>query len=401
MVAELRRRRRPTSALSKLLIGLCVAILCVVVATQLLMQYSVGRFAQQTLEAELSRDARLVRDLLSREEMLADPDARQRELSRIASQLDVRISIIDPADRVIADSHLPVDRLVALEPSATRELADARAHGFGVAQRHSDVFDDELFFVAVPMDPARPDGELLRLSVWASHLELSSASMRETLYWIASGTVLGALVFSMLLASWLTRPLRRFGQTVRAMSRGEVGPAALKETAVAGELHDLAQAFVDLTSQLDAARHRVRSDSPHLNALLEALDVPVVFVNPVGQIVRTNEAARARLELLYTMRDLEEANLSELRVPLREALDAGAPLCTVLDRGRDSDEAEEEEAAAHGEPPTPPERLQATIFPMNAPGRAQGAVIILTPTPQVPRLEPAPAAPAPVAAVPG
>jgi PAS domain-containing protein len=221
-----------------------------------------------------------------------------------------------------------------------------------------------MLYVAVPLYPGTDRKDVIRVSRDLSQLDDSMRRMRDLLYWLASGTLLGALVFSYMMSRLLARPLHAFTRVVREVVRGQSQPEALSQTASTAQLLLLADAISTLIAELERVRKRVRRDSTQLAALLDAIDLPVIFVNPAGQIIRVNTAAHSQLDLPHTTTHLDDAGLSGLRSVIDAALSAEGPMSTHIVRTSE-------------EPGVEPQRWLASVVPIAAHGSQQGVVLVL------------------------
>src|SRR5262245_12794325 len=123
------------------------------------------------LDASLERTARAVMEELAGREIGAVPVAELAALADRAARLaDVRVTLIDEAGSVRADSEVADENLPMIENHADREEVIAAAAGdVGRASRHSHTVGRSLRYVAVPAaggvvrvsdDFARPDSAL-------------------------------------------------------------------------------------------------------------------------------------------------------------------------------------------------------------------------------------------------
>lgn len=374
------KKRAPTTLAQKLLLGLFGAILAVVVVTHVVMWRGLSRFSLEHTQAELGRDVRMLRDIIQDPQTPPSPTPTlvaptpdtdkplapqmQARIRRLASDLALRVTLIDARGEVIFDTEIADGAPMPASHADRPERLQALDRGEGSDERDSDTLHIPMLYVAVPLYPGTDRKDVIRVSRDLSQLDDSMRRMRDLLYWLASGTLLGALVFSYMMSRLLARPLHAFTRVVREVVRGQSQPEALSQTASTAQLLLLADAISTLIAELERVRKRVRRDSTQLAALLDAIDLPVIFVNPAGQIIRVNTAAHSQLDLPHTTTHLDDAGLSGLRSVIDAALSAEGPMSTHIVRTSE-------------EPGVEPQRWLASVVPIAAHGSQQGVVLVL------------------------
>jgi two-component system phosphate regulon sensor histidine kinase PhoR len=144
------------------------------------------------------------------------------------------------------------------------EVVAARQRGEGDIARRSATLDEWSVYVARLLDPAEPNGAVVRVSQWrhpapglvTSLLAVAGAAA-------VSGLGAGLALWLMLRNQWVV-PLRRLRDSARLMAAGDwerrVPPAGAEEVrALAGELNELADTARRQSSELLSQRANVRS----------------------------------------------------------------------------------------------------------------------------------------------
>ena len=174
-----------------------------------------------------------------------------REIRELASRSEGRVTIIDAAGKVMADSHSSEQRMDShLNRS---EIQEARIKGQGVSQRHSRTLQADMLYVAVAIGDKEHIKGYVRL---ASSLANVSDSF-EHIYRIIYLTLFLISLPSLLLAFWfarnITAPIRRMAAFTRKLRDGQ-RPAPM----IVDSGDELAQLAKDINHILEEQDEKVR-----------------------------------------------------------------------------------------------------------------------------------------------
>jgi two-component system phosphate regulon sensor histidine kinase PhoR len=269
----------------RLTLGATVLVgLLLVVLVAILDERLHGRLLEESRTA-LEREARLVAGDW-REGTDADSLA-----DAAAAATGHRVTLVDPAGRVVGDSDFDQPALAALENHAARpEIVEARGAGSGSSIRLSSSIGAEELYVAV-----RDGAGIVRLAVTTRSIdEIFERTRREVLL---AGFI--ALLLSMGLA-WLfaravTRPVVELRDVARAIAEGDL--ARRPSLAAPGEVGDLAAALHRMAEQLGLRLAAVEKEEALLSALVGSLNEGVVVIDARRTVTRANERARQLLRL--------------------------------------------------------------------------------------------------------
>ncbi|MFB3777099.1 MAG: ATP-binding protein [Bryobacteraceae bacterium] len=220
-----------------------------------------------------------------------------------------RITIIDPAGTVLADSE---SEPAAMENHAHRpEVAAALKGREGTSVRHSATIDRDLLYLAVPLVWQGRTGHALRLAVPLEQVDEAISEVRLRLLQVSLPTALLALGVAWFASRALSRRIRQ----AQAFAEGLVSsrfPAALPP-GPDDELGALARSLNAMASQLRDTMERLRLESARREAILAGMVEGVLAVDHELCITFCNRAfARAvgapypvqeRLPVLELVRD--------------------------------------------------------------------------------------------------
>jgi two-component system phosphate regulon sensor histidine kinase PhoR len=281
------------------------------------------RFYLDQVQSDLTARARIMAASLIHTPTPADMEGLCQHLGRLVS---TRLTVIDPAGRVLADS----DRDPAsMESHAGRAEVDAALSGtVGVATRFSTTIRTRTMYVAVPMVR---DGVVIgvvraALPVTATDALVSVLNSRVALG--AAAAALGVALLSIWTARRISRPLEQLRATAERFAAGDLHARA--PGAVWIEMSSLASALNGMASSLDERMRTVMQQRNELQAVLSGMAEGVLAVDGDERVMSFNAAA-ARVFGLDLARDRGRSLYEVIRSPdvqrlALSVLQAGQPV---------------------------------------------------------------------------
>jgi len=248
--------------------------------------------ADWSLRSRLTRDAGLE---LEREVayFAAAVDTRRGPtldtlVARLTRATERRLTVIDTAGHVIADSDFPDSVLVSLENHRTRpEFRAALAGSVGRDFRRSVSTGRWEFKVAAPVP-----GGAVRVSAPVPQVD---AVVRDAQRAVLLGALVAGVVALLLALGFtrnVTRPLLRLRGAAQAIARGE---RPVVDTRGDDELGDLARTLRGLEESLAERIGALERERSETAALVTAMVEGVVACDARGAVVTANPAARRML----------------------------------------------------------------------------------------------------------
>ena len=274
------------------------------------------------LARTLEREARLIHGSLP-----ADSARWAVVVRRVAVADGTRVTVLDPAGRVLADSDQPA-AAGRTSFAAMPEVRDALRGGTGSAVRPAAEGESPSLFVAVPVD-----GGMVRIASGLGQVEATMARSRSAIL----GAAALALVFGSVLAYFagqsIAQPLTALGAAARAIAGGSL--PRFPRSGVP-EIDALVQALRQMHRQLADRFDELRGEQAQSTALVETMVEGVIAADGRGHIETANPAARRLLG--YGERD----PLPDLRAlfrakAAREVVDAVLQGVSIQNRQLDLD----------------------------------------------------------------
>jgi signal transduction histidine kinase len=297
-------------------IAVIVAAIVILVAGA---EIALRRDFERDLRLTLEREARLVVDLLP-----ADSAEWQKAMERTARELGLRITLIAPDGRVVAESDEPAEMIPRIENHLQRPEVQAALQGrTGSATRISSTVNRPLLYVAIAGGPG-----VVRLAApLAGADRIIHQAQRSLLGAAVLALLVGALV-AFLAARSIARPLTAITRAAHSIAEG--APPRFPRSGIP-DIDGLVRALKNMHDQLDQRFGELRRERAESAALVEAMVEGVIAADARGRIVTANAAARRLLgyepdEPLPALEQLFRAKAA------REVVDAVLTGHAVLER---------------------------------------------------------------------
>ncbi len=259
------------------------------------MGYVLRRFHLDRAAEHLQTDARFLASLWISDRFQEPNASSAKELVKVAREIapNVRVTLIAPDGAVWADSAADAERMV--NHRGRPEVAEALEGRPGRATRVSDTTRLRTLYVAVPVQPGRSGGPVIRAAMSVEHVESEIRRLRRHIVaWVvALGIVCSAS--AILLGAALWTPLNQIARTARRLAAGQLDQRA--EIPAWRELSELAEAINDMAQELE---HRIRLSEERqyeMETLLNSMTEGVVAVDANGRVRFLNQPAAEQLGL--------------------------------------------------------------------------------------------------------
>jgi two-component system, OmpR family, phosphate regulon sensor histidine kinase PhoR len=249
---------------------------------------------QANLEQSLTSEAHLVADSLASDlSPLANQVQLQTRVQQYATRLGVRITVIDPDGKVLAESEADP---ALLDNHLTRPEVQGALKGLeSNAIRHSDTLHIDMLYVAVPIESGGRVIGAARLAVTLQLVEASLAQIRQTATLATLIAILLAVLLSTLLSGYTIRPLKQLTEITRKMTLGDFESTPLPATH--DEVGELNKAFNQMAVQLRDQIRALKTEQGKLEAVLAHMTDGVLIVDEENRVKLINPAAQRMFDV--------------------------------------------------------------------------------------------------------
>lgn len=245
------------------------------------------------LEARLTKEAYLVSDLTQYRSSGGSASRTYQDICITAARdSDTRVTIIDSTGTVIGDSEVDP---ATLDNHSTRPEVFTALHGqIGADIRYSDTLNMNMLYVAVPFSNEELSGAV-RMAMPLAELQgiYNNALMGILLAALLCG--LAAVLASIILAQFLSRPLRGITAAVQELAAGNLKRRIYVHTT--DEMGILAQSFNDMGQHIEQSIQEVSEVKNRLEAILDNTVNGVVLISHDHRVDYANPIAKSLLGL--------------------------------------------------------------------------------------------------------
>jgi two-component system phosphate regulon sensor histidine kinase PhoR len=277
------------------LTALAAAAMAVLVAS-MLVSWSVRRSLEHRIERELGLQARMAAEMLAHHSAVTDVEL-DGEADALRQILDTRVTFIAADGRVIGDSDLTPEQLLAAENHGNRpEIVAARQQGVGAAQRHSATVGTDMIYVAIPVRNAgMPALAFVRLALPLTDVDRQLASVRSLAALGFAVGIAAAIILTWIFSAPLARRIRSIDERAKRYAAGNFAPTV--PDYAQDEIGTVARMLDSLTRDLAGRLAGLEADRARMAAILSGMVEGVLVVNEHGRLQLANDAARRMLHI--------------------------------------------------------------------------------------------------------
>ena len=241
-----------------------------------------------SLNAAMLSQGKIIEELIYRDMsgpiQKAQIDEKIKELS---SRIDLRVTIIDAAGTVIADSE---QNPALMENHSDRpEVAAALSGGNSYSVRTSTTQDRSLLYVSTPVFYQSEITGVVRVAMPLDHVDAGYRKILSALLAASLLTSVVAIIFSLAFAYRYTRPLEQVINTTNTIAEGDLSKRVFIKTG--DELEILAHAINNLTSSLEDKVNDITAQNHKLELILQNMGDAVILLDRFGKVTTANKTA--------------------------------------------------------------------------------------------------------------
>lgn len=268
----------------KLMLSFMLLVITMAALFYILFDRTLHGYATSETAAQLQRQTALAKVMIEHENSKNISESAKI----IATAIKARVTIISPVGLVIGDSEVTESELSTLDNHADRpEIIEAAKSGSGTSIRYSSTIHKNMLYSAIPFKNSDKSG-FVRLA-----LPLDSLSkIRSTLHKMIGGSILFAVLASLLLSYFLSRivfkPLEAISAAAIRIGKGELD----LQIPISGndEVSGLAKVMNEMSVKICEQLQKIAAEKQQQNAIFQAMGEGVMVVDNSGIVTLLNPA---------------------------------------------------------------------------------------------------------------
>lgn len=204
----------------------------------------------------------------------------------IGKEARVRITVIDARGVVLADSQ---DDPKKMENHGARpEVVEARSGKTGRALRFSSTENQDMLYVAIPLQEGGRIVGVLRTSLFLTQIESLLLSLKIDIVKVALIIAVLSLIGALLFSRSLSRPIKELMAAASRIGSGDLNARVFLKKR--DEIGLLADTFNYMSEQLSNSFSELSSEKEELDAVISSLREGLVVLDKRGVILHCNES---------------------------------------------------------------------------------------------------------------
>lgn len=280
----------------KLLLAFAALSLATTLSLTAIFSHAYQTLLDHDVDERLRGAAVAASELLANNWPDAPADQPQTLVTQLGRKLGVRLTLISPGGKVLADSEQSdLAAVRALESHANRRefvSAVASADGFATDRRVSPSLGKAYRYMALRVGPRGDPTGVVRAALPSAPIAVEMAALRRWMWTIAALAAVAAMAAAYLIAAYLTDPLRSLADAAQSLVEGRYDQRLAALSPVANdEISMLASALGKVGDRL-AQRDRQLDRTYQTHAtVLEGMNESVMAVDRDEHIMFANASA--------------------------------------------------------------------------------------------------------------
>jgi len=213
-------------------------------------------------------------------------------LKNLTGKINARVTVIDKEGTVLADTEK--DPSVMESHKIRPEVIDALSSGVGKSTRLSVTLEEEMLYVALPIDKNGNILGVIRMSIPLKQVNsLLRALQLRILLGIAIVTLL-SIGIAFFLSRGLSKPVDTLASAAKNLAKGKFDTRVYLQTS--GELKGLETSFNEMAGRMEGLFGNLSRKNEELDTIVSSIQEILVVLDKDGRIKLTNESFRKALD---------------------------------------------------------------------------------------------------------
>ncbi len=209
-------------------------------------------------------------------------------VKELGQQINTRLTIINPEGTVLADSE---KNPVLMENHKNRiEITKAIKFGLGTSLRYSASVNEEMLYVAVPIEKDGKVYGVIRASLFLNEINTLLNNLKINIITIAVIIVVILLIGAFLFSRSVSNPLNELAIASKKVAKGDFNTKVFLKSR--NEIKELADSFNYMTDQIKTLFSQLSHQKEELNSIISSINEGLCVIDKEGVISVSNESFR-------------------------------------------------------------------------------------------------------------
>ena len=277
-----------TKVFSGYLVIICILLLFVpLISFKLIRSYYINTLTENLKNIAITTSPQIVSFLDGRHHIELDTF-----LKNLKGKINARITIIDKEGAVLADSEK--DPATMESHKIRPEVIDALSAGVGKSMRLSVTLEEEMLYVALPIEQNSKVLGVVRMSIPLKQINslLNDLQLRIIIA-IAIITLL-SIGIAFLLSRGLSKPVSTLVQAAKNLAKGDFHTRVYLQAG--GELKELETSFNEMAGRMEGLFGSLSRRNEELDTIVSSIQEILLVLDKDGRIKHTNESFKKTLD---------------------------------------------------------------------------------------------------------
>jgi two-component system phosphate regulon sensor histidine kinase PhoR len=270
------------------LLIICILLLLVpLISFKLIRTYYVNTLTENLKNIAITTSPQIVSFLENRHHKELDTF-----LKNLTDKINSRITVIDKEGAVLADTEK--DPATMENHKIRPEVIDALSSGVGKSTRLSVTLEEEMLYVALPIDQDSKVLGVVRVSIPLKQINSLLKDLQMQIIIVIAIITLLSIGIAFFLSRGLSKPVSALVRAAKNLAKGEFHTRVYLQAE--GELKELEASFNEMAGKMEGLFGGLSRRNEELDTIVSSIQEILLVLNKDGRIKLTNESFKKALD---------------------------------------------------------------------------------------------------------
>jgi two-component system phosphate regulon sensor histidine kinase PhoR len=270
------------------LLIICILLLLVpIISFKLIRTYYVNTLTENLKNIAITTSPQIVSFLDGRHHTELDTF-----LKNLKDKINARITVVDKEGTVLADTEK--DPATMENHNIRPEVIDALSSGVGKSMRLSVTLEEEMLYVAIPIDQDSKVLGVVRMSIPLKQINSLLKDLQMRIIIAIVIITLLSIGIAFLLSKGLSKPVSTLVQAAKNLAKGDFHTRVNLQAG--GELKELETSFNEMAGKMEGLFGSLSRRNEELDTIISSIQEILLVLDKDGRIKLTNESFKKALD---------------------------------------------------------------------------------------------------------